>query len=246
MLDRQPLLRYGICAYVNSQPDMMVCGEAGSIPEARSKIAECHPQLLVTALSLGAENSLKFIKALKAENQMLRILVYSAFEETIFAYRAMRAGANGYVMKQAPREELATAIRDIANGSIYVSREAALTAFRQSLRGPPKNYQWPRFGHSLENLSDREMQIFQLLGSGLGTRQIAELLNLSVKTVECHRENIKHKLHLNSGAELRECTAKWMEETFRAEEHVFRGAGHERKKTPPPLITHAISNALKV
>ena len=92
VLDEQPLLRYGICAYLNSQLDMSVCGEAGSIPEARSKIAECHPQLLVTALGLGAEDSLKLIRTLRAENPLLRVLVYSAFDETIFAQRAMRAG----------------------------------------------------------------------------------------------------------------------------------------------------------
>ena len=133
---------------------------------------------------------------------MLRVLVYSAFDETIFAQRAMRAGANGYVMKQAPREELVAAIRDIVKGGIYVSHEAALSAFRQSLQLRPKNQHWPRPGHSLENLSDREMQIFQLLGSGLGTRNIAELLNLRVKTVESHVSNVLRKLQLSSRHEL--------------------------------------------
>jgi DNA-binding NarL/FixJ family response regulator len=214
VLDEQPLLRYAICAYLNSQLDMSVCGEAGSIQEARIKIAECHPQLLVAALGLGAADSLKLIKTLKAENPMLRVLVYSAFDETIFAKRAMRAGANGYAMKQAPREELAAAIRDIANGGIYVSPEAALSAFRQSLQLRPKNQHWLRPGHFLENLSDREMQIFQLLGSGLGTRHIGELLSLSVKTVESHRENIKHKLHVSSSAELRDYAAEWVEQSL--------------------------------
>src|SRR4030095_721464 len=139
LLDEQPLLRYGICAYLNSQPDMSVCGEASSIPEARSKIAECYPQLLVTALGLGVDDSLKLIRTLRAENPMLRVLVYSAFDEIIFAQRAMRAGANGYVMKQAPREELAAAIRDIVKGGIYVSHEAAFSAFRQPTQLRPKN-----------------------------------------------------------------------------------------------------------
>lgn len=240
VLDEQPLLRYGICAYLNSQLDMSVCGEAGSIPEARSKIAECHPQLLVTALGLGAEDSLKLIRTLRAENPMLRVLVYSAFDETIFAQRAMRAGANGYVMKQAPREELAAAIRDIVKGGIYVSHEAALSAFRQSLQLRPKNQHWPRPGHSLENLSDREMQIFQLLGSGLGTRNIAELLSLSVKTVESHRENIKHKLHVSSSAELSVYAAEWVEQSLFSEAHTFRGVGQGRKrKVPSPGLRAA-------
>ena len=240
VLDEQPLLRYGICAYLNSQLDMSVCGEAGSIPEARSKIAECHPQLLVTALGLGAEDSLKLIRTLRAENPMLRVLVYSAFDETIFAQRAMRAGANGYVMKQAPREELAAAIRDIVKGGIYVSHEAALSAFRQSLQLRPKNQHWPRPGHSLENLSDREMQIFQLLGSGRGTRNIAELLNLSVKTVESHRENIKHKLHVSSSAELSAYAVEWVEQSLFSEAHTFRGVGQGRKRKVQSLGLHAV------
>ena len=203
VLDEQPLLRYGLCAYLNSQPDMSVCGEAGSIPEARGKIAECHPP-------------------------MLRVLVYSAFDETIFAKRAMRAGANGYVMKQAPREELAAAIRDIVNGGMYVSHEVALSAFRQSLHLRSIDQHWRRAGHALENLSNREMQIFQLLGLGLGTRRLAELLNLSVKTVESHRENIKHKLHLSSSAELRLYAAEWVEQRSFSEEYTLRAARHGR------------------
>jgi DNA-binding NarL/FixJ family response regulator len=240
VLDEQPLLRYGICAYLNSQRDMSVCGEAGSIPEARSKIAECHPQLLVTALGLGAEDSLKLIRTLRAENPMLRVLVYSAFDETIFAKRAMRAGANGYVMKQAPREALAAAIRDIVNGGIYVSHEAALSAFRQSLQLRPTNQHGPHSGHSLENLSDREMQIFQLLGSGLGPRNIAELLNLSVKTVDSHRENIKHKLHVSSTAELTVYAAEWVEQSLFSEEHTFRGGGQGRKRKIPSVGLRAV------
>ena len=240
VLDEQPLLRYGICAYLNSQSDMSVCGEAGGIPEARSKIAECHPQLLVTSLGLGAEDSLKLIRTLRAENPMLRVLVYSAFDETIFAQRAMRAGANGYVMKQAPREELAAAIRDIVKGGIYVSHEAALSAFRQSLQLRPKNQHWPRTSHSLENLSDREMQIFQLLGSGLGPRNIAELLNLSVKTVDSHRENIKHKLHVSSSAELSVYAVQWVEQSLFSEARTFRGVGQGRKRKVPSLGLRAV------
>jgi len=235
VLDEQPLLRQGISDYLNSQPDMMVCGEAESIWDAQSKIAECQPQVLVTALRLGAEDGFKLIKKLKSEMPRLRILVYSAFAEIIFAERAMRAGANGYVMKQAPREELPIAIREIMKGDIYVSREVALSAFRKSLQPRPKNNPMPRSAAWIEELSNREMHIFQLLGSGFGNRQIATLLGLSVKTVDSHQENIKHKLHLRSCAELRERAAKWVEQTFDAEEHVFCGAGPQRKqKLPAP------------
>jgi DNA-binding NarL/FixJ family response regulator len=210
VLDEQPLLRCGISTYLNSQPDMVVCGEGDSIAGVQNKIADCQPQLVLTELRLGADDSLKLIKNLKTENRALRILVYSAFEESIFAERAMRAGANGYVMKRVPKEKLAAAIRDIVKGGIYVSREVALSVFRKSLQWRSKNNHLPRSSNALESLSDREIHIFQLLGSGLGTREIAQSLDLSVKTVESHRENIKHKLRLTSGAQLRDRAVKWV------------------------------------
>ena len=229
VLDEQPLLRFGISAYLNSQPDMIVCGEADSIAAAQKKIAECSPQLLLTSLQLGTGDSLRFVKTLKAEQPGLLILVYSAFEETIFAERAAQAGAGGYVMKSAPIEELVAAIRHVVKGGIYISRELALSAFKKSLQRRRKNNQAPRSANSVENLSDREMHIFQLLGSGLGTKQIAESLDLSVKTVESHRGNIKLKLRLRSSADLRQYAARWVEKTFHQEEHLFRGAGHGAK-----------------
>jgi DNA-binding NarL/FixJ family response regulator len=213
VLEEHPLLRHGISAYLNTQPDMIVCGEAVSIPDARSKISDCKPHLLLTALRVGTGDSLEFVKSLKSERPELLILVYSAFEESIFAERAMRAGADGYVMKKAPKEELVAAIRDILNGGIYVSRDVAMRAFKQSLETRPEN-PLSRTLSAIQNLSDRETHIFQLLGSGLGTRQIAHSLNLSVKTIESHRENIKHKLGLKSGRDLVDRATKYVEETF--------------------------------
>jgi DNA-binding NarL/FixJ family response regulator len=125
----------------------------------------------------------------------------------------MPAGADGYVMKKAPKEELAAAIREIVQGGIYVSREVTIRAFKKSLEQRSEN----RLSHTasaVENLSDREMHIFQLLGSGLGTRQIAHSLNLSVKTIESHRENIKRRLGLNSSRQLVARATRYLEETF--------------------------------
>jgi DNA-binding NarL/FixJ family response regulator len=235
VLDEQPLLRYGISAYLNSQPDMMVCGEAESLLNARSKIAQCQPQLVLTGLRLGTGDSLKSIKKLKAEIPRLLILVYSALEESIFAERAMRAGASGYVMTQAPTDALVSAVREIVGGGIYVNRDVALSAFRKSLRPIPKHNYGLRPADCLEELSNREMHVFQLLGSGLTNRQIATSLDLSVKTVESHQENIKHKLYLSSCAEVRKRAAKWMEQTSLAKEHLCRVAPDERKKKPPSL-----------
>jgi len=188
---------------------MVVCGEADCIPSARTKLAECKPHLLVIGLRLGTGDSLEFLKALKAQYPGLRIIVYSAFEETIFAERALRAGANGYLMKKAVKEEILAAIRDVLSGQIYVSRDLALRAFQKSLETPQQN-RAPANLPTIGSLSDREMHIFQLIGSGLGTKKIAYALNLSVKTIETHRENIKRKLRLRSGAELTERATAWL------------------------------------
>src|SRR5438034_6230679 len=170
VVDEHPLLRHGIIAFINCQPDMVVCGEADCVPSARTKLAECKPHLLMIGLRLGTGDSLEFVKALKAQYPGLLIIVYSAFEETIFAERALRAGANGYLMKKAVKEEMLAAIRDVLRGQIYVSRDLALRAFQKSLATPQQN----RAGNLpiVDNLSDREMHVFQLIRSGLGTKKI--------------------------------------------------------------------------
>jgi DNA-binding NarL/FixJ family response regulator len=213
ILEEHPLLRDGVADLLNAQPDLMVCAEAGNIRDARTEIAKCKPQLLVTALRLGTGDTLEFVKALKAEKPGLLILVYSAFEEAIFAERALRAGADGYVMKTAPKDELLAAIRDILSGNIYVSRDVAMRAFKKSLDSQPEHRSAPS-AVGIEKLSDREMHVFHLLGSGLGNTQIAHSLHLSVKTIESHRENIKHKLDLSCGRDLVACARKYIEETF--------------------------------
>ena len=213
VLEEHPLLRDGISDFLNAQPGLMVCGHADNIRDARSEIAKSKPQLLITALRLGSGDSLEFVKALRAEKPGLLILVYSAFEEAIFAERTLRAGADGYVMKTAPKEELLAAIREILSGNIYVSRDVAMRAFKKSLETRPEQRS-ARSAIGIEKLSDREMHIFHLLGSGLGNTQIAHSLHLSVKTIESHRENIKRKLDLSCGRDLVACARKYVEETF--------------------------------
>ena len=215
ILEEHPLLRHGVADFLNSQPDMIVCGETDNIRGARHKLQECKPQLLLTALRLGTGDSLEFLKALKSERPALLILVYSAFEETIFAERAFRAGADGYVMKKAPKDELLTAIREIISGNIYVSHDVAMRAFKKSLETrSEEQHRSIRPAIGIEKLSDRETHIFFLLGSGLGNSQIAHSLNLSVKTIESHRENIKHKLDLSCSRDLVACAKKYVEVTF--------------------------------
>jgi DNA-binding NarL/FixJ family response regulator len=213
VVDAYPMLRHGLVTYLNDQPDLIVCGEADSIPSALIKIAECKPHLLVIGLRLGAADCVEFVKALKVQSPGLLILVYSGFEESIFAMRALRAGASGYLMKRAARDEMVAAISDILRGEIYVSRELAMRVFKEALETQPA-FRLPGRAARVENLSDREMHVFHLLGSGLGTSKIAHALNLSVKTIETHRENIKHKLGLNSGQALVERATKYVEETL--------------------------------
>jgi DNA-binding NarL/FixJ family response regulator len=215
ILEEHPLLRHGVADFLNCQPDMLVCGESDNIRDARNKIHDCKPQVLLTALRLGTGDCLEFVKALKSERPALLILIYSAFEETIFAERALRAGADGYVMKKAPKEELLTAVREIVSGNIYVSHDVAMRAFKKSLETrPEEQHRSARRAIGIEKLSDREMHIFFLLGSGLGNSQIANSLNLSVKTIESHRENIKHKLDLSCSRDLVACAKKYVEVTF--------------------------------
>jgi DNA-binding NarL/FixJ family response regulator len=228
ILEEHPMLRHGISDYFNSQPDMIVCGEADNIRDARNKFAQCKPQLLVIELRLGAGDSLEFVKALKGERPGLLILVYSAFEELIFAERALRAGADGYMMKSAPAEELLAAIREIVSGNIYVSRDVAMRAFKKSLESR-REYGPASAASGIECLSDREMHIFHLLGSGLRNRQIAQSLNLSVKTIESHRENIKHKLNLSSSRDLVERATKHVEETFLPSTKITLGIKNKKK-----------------
>ena len=213
VLEEHPLLRHGIIDFLNAQPDLQVCGEAHNIRDARNEITKCKPQLLITALRIGTGDSLEFVKALKAEKPGLLILVYSAFEEAIFAERALRAGAEGYVMKKAPKEELLAAIREILSGNIYVSHDVAMRAFKKSLESRADTRS-ATSAISIGKLSDREMHIFNLLGSGLGNTQIAQSLHLSVKTIESHRENIKRKLDLSCGRDLVASARKYVEETF--------------------------------
>jgi DNA-binding NarL/FixJ family response regulator len=228
VVDEFPMLRYGLITFLNDQPDLFVCGEADSIPSALIKITEAKPHLLIIGLRLGAGDTVDFIKALKVQNPALLILVYSGFEESIFAMRALRAGATGYLMKKSARDEMIIAISDMLRGEIYVSRELATRVFKESLETQPA-YRLPEKAIPVEHLSDREMHVFHLLGSGLGTTKIAHALNLSVKTIETHRENIKHKLGLNSGQALIECATKHVEETITTS-HVERVSALGKRK----------------
>ncbi len=206
VVDDHPLVREGLQAMISRQPDLICCGEADSAAGTQEAIESCKPDLLLLDLRLRSDDGLELVKALIARFPSLRILVISQFDEALYAERALRAGARGYVMKEQVTDEVLNAIRTILAGELYVSPRIAALALHKMIETRPAA---PRGG--LESLTDRELQVFQLLGAGLSTRHIATKLHLSFKTVETHRENIKHKLGLPDAAELARRAADWVQ-----------------------------------
>jgi DNA-binding NarL/FixJ family response regulator len=197
LVDEQPILRDGFAHLINLESDLQVCGQADNAHAALTFIGVQRPDLVIVDIDLKGSNGIELIKRIKAFDPGLPVLVLSVQDEALFAERALRAGARGYVMKQAPAEDVMTAIRQVLRGGRYLSRnmqERILENLSDSApRGPIP---------SVEHLSDRELEVFQLLGSGSGTREIAEQLHLSIKTVETYRAHIKKKLKLRNATEL--------------------------------------------
>jgi len=204
--DDHPLFREGLVQLINRERDLVCCGETDSAPATQTAIAAQKPDLLVLDLRLKQGDGLELIKALKTHFPDLPVLVLSQHDETLYAERALRAGARGYVMKEEATEEVLNAMRTILKGELYVSRKMSVVVL-QKLVGSPS----ATSGRQIERLSDRELQVFQMLGSGMSTRQVAAQLHLSFKTVETHRENIKHKLGLRDSAELVRHAAHWVQ-----------------------------------
>jgi len=212
VVDDHPLFRKGLMLLIDRQPDLRCCGEADSVASARQAIADHKPEVVVLDLRLGNEDGVELIKTLKAQFSPLFILVVSQHDEAIYAERSLRAGASGYVMKEEATEEVLKALRTVMAGDLYVSRKMAAIILRQLFQKPSE----PSPGSvGLETLSNREMQIFQLLGAGKSTREIAEQILLSFKTVESHRENIKHKLGARGAAELVRRASEWFQNQTR-------------------------------
>src|SRR5438477_3134936 len=199
LVDDHPILREGFAQIINQEPDLQVCGQAGTASQALSKIAALKPDLVIVDISLDGTNGIELIKPIKAIHPGLHILSLSVHDETLYAQRALRAGAKGYVMKQASTEEVMVAIRRVVRGEQYLSRR-----MHERMLDTLSGRSAARIDPSLElpRLSDRQLEIFQLIGEGRGTRQIALQLHLSIKTVETHRAHIKEKLKLRSGLEL--------------------------------------------
>ncbi len=205
LVDDHPIVRRGFQYLLNVESDLAVCGEAGSGPEALQKILAVKPDVAIVDLSLGSSSGLELIKQLRAQRAPLKILVFTMRAESIYVERALRAGANGYITKEEGTERAIDAIRSIMQGKTCLSpgmTESMMARMTNGLASSPASL--------LDLLSDRELEILEMIGRGLPSREIASRLHLSIKTVESHREHIKTKLGLKSAPELVNYAYNWL------------------------------------
>ena len=205
VVDDHPIVRKGLTELINHEPDMTVCGESDTAAGGLERIRIDRPDVAILDLSLGMDSGLHLVKQLDASLPDVRVLILSMHDETLHAERALAAGARGYIMKQEAMHNLIAAIRCVASGKTYVSpRMSERIVARVSARGATRDEPVP-----FERLTDRERDVFALIGRGLATRDIARQLELSVKTIETHQARIKEKLGLTTGHELIRAAVSW-------------------------------------
>ena len=205
IVDDHPLFRKGLEELIHSDGAFAVCGEAGNASEAMEVIRKLHPDLVIVDLSLPGANGIELIKNIRAEFPKLPILVLSMHDESLYAVRALRAGADGYVMKHEAMANVIQAIREVFNGRPYLSPAVAAQVITQFAHRQAEGET-----DAVERLSDRELEILELIGKGNEVRQIASLLHLSPKTVETHRAHIKDKLDLKNSREVARFALQWL------------------------------------
>jgi DNA-binding NarL/FixJ family response regulator len=206
LVDDHPIVREGLTEMINHEDDLTVCGTAEEMNQALDQIEKLKPDLVVLDISLKGSNGIEVLKNIKVRYPKLLVLVLSMHDETLYALRALRAGAAGYIMKQEPAERVVSAIRQVLTGEISLSENMEKKMMKQLVGGRAA-----RTGSPLEDLSDRELEVFRLIGKGYSTRQIAEELHLSIKTIESHRAHIKEKLNLKNAMELVQHAIQWQE-----------------------------------
>jgi DNA-binding NarL/FixJ family response regulator len=196
LIEDHTLFREGLKRMITEEPELAICGEAANAREAMDYLERSKPDLVLLDISLPGTDGLELVKSLRAQHSTLLMMVLSMHAEELYAERVLRAGAKGYIMKQVSARELIGAIRTVLKGEIYLSPQLSTKLLRSIVaqKGEARN--------ELQQLSDRELEIFRLLGRGFTTGEIARSLSISVKTVESHRGNIRQKLKLGTGAEL--------------------------------------------
>jgi DNA-binding NarL/FixJ family response regulator len=204
LVDDHPILRQGLALLIDREPDLMVCGEADGASSALSAMTNARADVLVLDISLEGPDGLELLKTIRVTNPNLPVLILSMHDESSYAERALRAGANGYIMKQEATERVLVAIRRLLRGEVYLSERLTNRMLHQFVRGSTTPKSDP-----LAALSDRELEVYRLIGAGHGTRQIADALHVSVKTVESYQAHIKEKLSLRNARELVQHAIEW-------------------------------------
>jgi DNA-binding NarL/FixJ family response regulator len=206
IVDDHPIVRRGLAQLINQEEDLVICGEADNAETALEALKKVKPDLAIVDISLRGIDGFELTKLIRARFDSIPVLVVSMHDESLFAERALRVGARGYIMKQEAIEKMMEAIRKVLRGELYVSERVSANIVKRFVDGKAEGVSSPE-----ELLSDREMEVFQLIGQGFGTRQIADQLHVSVKTVETYRANIKEKLNLKNAAELMKHAVHWTE-----------------------------------
>jgi DNA-binding NarL/FixJ family response regulator len=204
LVDDHPMVREWLGALINQQADLQVCGEADNAPKALQLVGQVHPNVAMVDISMEGGSGIELIKNIKAGYPEVMVIVLSMHDEGLYAERALRAGARGYIMKREATKGVLQAIRCVLGGKLYLSDKMAMMMAEKFVDGRPK----PE-GSIIESLSDRELEVFQLLGRGCGTRQIADELHVSFKTVQAFCARIKEKLNLASATELLREAVRW-------------------------------------
>jgi DNA-binding NarL/FixJ family response regulator len=208
IVDDHPILRKGLSLLINSEPDLTVVAEAENAQQAQEKIEAHQPDMLIVDISLPGIDGIELIKTVKLSHRDLPALVVSMHDESLFAERALRAGARGYIMKQEALDKVLVAIRRVLAGEIFVSEKIATSMLEKLVSSEDKAVSSP-----IGLLSNRELTVFQMIGQGYKTNQIAEKLHLSIKTIESYRAHIKEKLKLTDGTDLLKYAIQWVQNT---------------------------------
>ena len=223
LVDDHPVVRQGLIHLINQEEGLSICGEADDTNQALKALEDLNPDMVIVDISLNNSNGLELIKDIKVRNADLPILVLSIHDESLYAERSLRAGARGYIMKKEPPEKMIEAIHSVLNGEIYISKTMASRMLHSIFaRGSDTG------DSSLKRLSDRELEVFQFIGLGRGTRDIADICHLSIKTIETYYRNIKRKLNIRKTSELVQQAVLWVEsgQNYKAS---INGPGDRRK-----------------
>lgn len=204
IVDDHPIVRQGLKRLIEQECDLVVCGEAETVREARQLIRDTAPDVVIVDLLLRQSDGIELVRDVRAHHPALPMLVLSMHDETIYAERMLAAGASGYIMKQAAGDQFLTALRRVLDGGIYVSEGVGNSMIQKFASGGAYLPSSP-----IDRLSNRELQVLQMIGRGMSTREAAETLNLSIKTVESHRQRLKRKLSLTTAAQLMQYAVNW-------------------------------------